>query len=482
MGKDVDCLQRLPVELHELILDYLHYNDWHELRLVSRQWHCMCQRRIWRTVAIGTGCSYVIDRLETVMTDYVHIGRPWLKVKEETDKYKLVHYQQLKNLVSNQQFRATVSKNTVEMAVFYNGASTEEEEDDKHAHEIISVLFKQVRKVRIWYEPGPRDDRFLAFQSMLDALKPIAEFYLAIDYHLKDLASLDIDDMNIKDLFIKNECHYSEVEIQLPLWRSKDRTPIKWSDLAVLCKNLVTLKVFTTNDIFRSCWMPDSIKYLRLINGLGENYTPSGKILVPSGVEFLSVSDLFNYNGSGSDPMASILVCVDLSTAKQLERIQYCSYDASNLLIQTILSVKNSLEWLSIRCEQVTRFSTYEFLKLSSAGLGIKRLDLVIGSFGKKLSDYQNFDTLFQELELLKIDVNNYDQLSQCEIHCGYNFIKGLVASFLNGSPKLSRIQLIANQKLTWVDNLMPWITRTDRNTTILYDVDVVEARSSLLK
>ncbi|CAN6667071.1 hypothetical protein TRVA0_039S00276 [Trichomonascus vanleenenianus] len=315
---------------------------------------------------------------------------------------------------------------------------------------------------------------------MLDGLKPIAEFSLALNCHFyKGL--LDIDGMNIKDLLIFNNWHSSEEKFLLPLWKSKDKSIIDWSDLAPLCKNLVTLTVITTKDIFRSRWIPETIKYLQLINRFGKGYA-RGKLIVPSGVNYLHILDRFEFRKRRVlvTSTASIIVCVDLSRARQLERIWYEGCDGSNQLIRTLLQVKDTLEWLSIECEEVTDLSTYEFRVLARQGLRLKRLKLTMGSFGKKLSDYQDFLTDFPELRLLEIKFNElYDHFYLLAEDCKINFIKGLTASFLHGSPKLSHIQVQSSDDINWIDSSLPCVTR-DGSQGVIYDVDVCEARIRL--
>ncbi|CAN6635508.1 hypothetical protein TRVA0_015S01090 [Trichomonascus vanleenenianus] len=516
MKKETDFLQRLPLELQAEILGFLDVGDWRKLRLVSRQWYCLCQRRIWAKIAIATSrqMSDLSDELSgysnpAEVADYSYgyqlLTHQELKklssdllldysnpaeVADYSCGYQLVTPQQLKKLRSNQHFRKTVVENTVELAVYYEKPRSEapyylrsaSKRDNKHTYAAISELCKHVRKVRVWYEPSSRDDRFLAFQNMLDGLKPTAEFSLAIEiYDFKGQAFLDIDGMKIKDLYIKNECYCAKPELML--WKSKDKTPVKWRDLAPLCNDLVTLIVFTTNDIFRYHWIPDTIKYLELVNAAGEDYS-SGSLIVPPGVEYLRITDGIEYNGSQLDTTASILFCVDLSKVNMLKKIDYYGEDAANQLIHTILGVKDILELLSIGCAKVSRFSTYEFRELASAGLGIKRLELSFRSFGKELFDYQNFLANFPELVSLEIgvyDCDNYRLVVQ--YRADFKFLKGVIASFLSGSPKLSQIQLHSKWELNWIVSSIPWITRIDyKYERVLYDVDVCKARLTSLK
>ncbi|CAN6635280.1 hypothetical protein TRVA0_015S00738 [Trichomonascus vanleenenianus] len=477
MEKRVDFLQRLPIELYEPILKFLHYDDVWELRLVSRQWYRLCQRRIWIKVAIATSVSNLRD----LILGYFNGA----ELEDDSGEYQVLNYQKLEKLGSNQQFRTTIKENTMELAMSYNAMWTEGY--DKHTYESISDLFKQVVKVRVWYDPGPQDDKFFAFQNILDVLKPIAEFSLAIHCHSKKLALLDIDGMNIKDLCICIEQDCTEAQLTLPLCRSKYVAPIKWSDLNTLCKDLVTLIVFTAYNIFRSRLIPDTIKHLELTNTstLGEDYT-GGSLIVPPGVEYLYISDGFQYPylhfGNAFDSLpASILACMDLSRVRQLKRFQYRGGDATHELIQSILQVRGTLVWLSIACHRVTSFSIYEFRELASEGLGLTHLKLTLGSFGKELSDYQDFLTEFPALKLLEIDVNNYTRylVTLCE-DCKFNVMKGLIASFLRGSPKLSHIQLQSQMELNLIDDSVPWITRANGKQLVVYDVNVCEARSLL--
>ncbi|CAN6632392.1 hypothetical protein TRVA0_013S02344 [Trichomonascus vanleenenianus] len=460
MENGANALERLPTEVFDLVLGLLYPREWRTVRLVSRQWNDLCQRLIWKKVTVAPMGQHVgADPPGLFNFDefYSHdLGGVWF------DSPVTVTYQRIRQLARNQHFQAAL-KNTTELYIYYDHGGEMTQKRCARTFDTMAELFKLVSKVGVRYYPDTSDYKFERFQRMLDVWKPSVDFCLElVAFHpIGDEAYIDTDGMNIREVFISRYFDGMEGMPLLPLSRTKDKIPVRLSNLKVVSPDLIALEVETNYNVFGWKWVPDTIKYLHLSNQLG-SYTSDTKLKIPRGVEHLHIEDNFELDGSPSDAMASILVCIDLEDITQLKTLSYDGEDVSNELTPAILQVKSTLERLTLRCTEVTSESSFNFRDLVHAGLGLKQLQISVGAIGHELSDFQYFMGGFPELELLQLALDNGPVRP--------NLIEEVLNEFLRGCPKLTRIQLIAVGPLECSKSL---ITPSHDDESGLHFVDV---------
>ncbi|CAN6672333.1 hypothetical protein TRVA0_046S00320 [Trichomonascus vanleenenianus] len=459
----------LPGELRHEILDYLNLAEWRGMRLVSKQWNDLCQTRVWRKVAVGPTRDIILNFQDYKMfSDFD--PDIWEVEYDPRDTYTALSYKQLTELAPNCQFQSALRNNTRELYLYYSHLGALSVEDSERVCEIMAGLFKSLNKVRLNYTPGSYNHGFPQLQRMLDKWKSTADFCLELVITNSDRVCIDVDGMRIKELFLHKPYQIEEDPL-LPISNTDQKSPVKFTDLPSLCKDLVTLSLEIDRTMFRTHWIPVTTKYLHLRNNPGQ-YSSTARLVVPHGVECLYITDLFEFGWGADDTMVSILDCVDLEEATQLKVLSYKGPSVSTQLEQAILHTQNTLEELTVLCLKASSQGTDTFLELARQGLGLKQLRLSISVLGL-FKDQVTFE--LPKLEQLQLDYYEigFPREAHAELQCLENFVSAL----LRGCPRLSSIQLQSASKMDWTV-IAGWIVPCSGRQRVLYNIDIPKAKA----
>ncbi|CAN6643646.1 hypothetical protein TRVA0_020S00606 [Trichomonascus vanleenenianus] len=518
--KKIDFINRLPIEVSNQILGYLTFAEWRKLRLVSLKWNDLCQPLAWEKVAIVPARN--IDRfsIDPLMFDYSDCVELDALLDLETS-YTVLTYQQLQNLVQDQQFQKVVATHTTELSVYYRYTNLNEfaPGENAHAFEVIAELFKCVTTVRVSYNLSVRDDMFLAFQRMLDKWKPTAEFYLGLNVHevKGEKGYIDTDGMNIRELYVSRRTKDDEYDsdgegddvprvwlcgvdegrfgtapfrrrlppdpsaltegltFPLPLSRTQGKTPIEWRDLACMNKDLTRLSIAADCNAFQSFSVQESIKHLHITN-CGVTNLARSQLIVSCGVEYLYVTDYFDFVRRRAP---SVFSWLDLKRATQIKALTYAGPEFPADLEKAVVEVEGSLESLAVAYHCGLSSGTAKFRPLAAKGLGLKQLRVRVAGFNRTKGDYESYIGSYPELEQLTLDLIPFDTSSPDD----RRFIKKLLARFLRGCPKLSRLQLRTNpgQRLNRAAEWMSWVSPDKHGLYVVHEVNLSKYKATIL-
>ncbi|CAN6670092.1 hypothetical protein TRVA0_042S00936 [Trichomonascus vanleenenianus] len=355
---------------------------------------------------------------------------------------------------------------------------------------------------------------FLAFQRMLDKWKPTVEFYLGVNTHevKGDKGYIDIEGMNIRELYVSRRGEYDlhdydsdeegdnglhiwlddgtaefagRVELILsfgetgralpmPLSRTQGKAPIEWRDLACVSKDLTRLSISADCNAFESLSVPDTVKHLHVSNFKVTNFARS-KLMVSRTVEYLYVTDYCDFVRKRAP---SVLAWFELKQATQLKTLQYGGPEIPTDLEKAVLEVEGSLESLSVQYLKEVSNGTAKFRPLASKGLGIKQLQVRIAHFNLEKDDYESYIGTYPELDRLNLDLIPFGTTASPDDR---RFIKTLLARFLRGCPKLSRLQLSSSQRLDSAQERISWVSPCKFGGYIVHEIDLAKFKATIL-
>ncbi|CAN6638709.1 hypothetical protein TRVA0_017S00892 [Trichomonascus vanleenenianus] len=459
-----------------MILSYLS-SEWLNLRLVSKWWNETCLRLIWKRVVFTREvprphiaslicwsydertCRATLSPEAFMVLDYDHFRRPIASLQ-------------------NRDRRIMVS----EIRLYFENLPRGSEVD---AFDNMAELFPRVGHAQIVYTSSSNDEWFEAFQRMLNAWRAIAKFTLDLTLQTpREGADLiNIDHMQLQNLIITMGPLGTAPQLRLPLSRENGTIPIDLPDLPFFAGEIQSLTVYVNRQIFQPPWIPNSVKYLHIVNA-GGNYTATGgSLIVPSRVEHLRITERRLLNNRALDLTTSVTAHLDLSQARMLKVFHYGGQDVSGYLIPAVRAVADTMELLTIECDSVMPGSTYDFRQLAAIGLTLKYLQISIHAFGEELSEYLYFHANFPALERLRIE--DFDLPETWRFYFKLRFTSQLIESFLRGSSRLSFIQLYSDHVLDWMERLSAWIRphrreeeeEEENELPVTYVVDVPLAR-----